>query len=81
MEPFDNFKPDVPMSVKMRRAREAIRRMAPEDRIYLLVKAGRMTEEEYTQAVERYRKKEARRRKSKSRRKMSPNKSGQAKTD
>jgi hypothetical protein len=81
MEPFDNFNPDVPMSVKMRRAREAIWRMAPEDRIYLLVKAGLMTEEEYKEAIERYREKEARRRKPRSRRKMSPNKSGRVKND
>jgi hypothetical protein len=74
MEPFDNFKPDVPMSVKMRRASDAIRRMAPEDRIHLLVEAGLMTEDEYKVAVERYRQKEAAQRKPKSRRKTRPNK-------
>jgi len=75
MEPFDNFKQDVPMSVKMRRASDALKRMAPEDRIYLLVKAGLMTEDEYKQSIERFREKEARRRKPKARRKTSPNKS------
>jgi hypothetical protein len=74
MEPFDNFKPDVPMSVKMRRASDAIRRMPMEERIHILVEAGLMTEAEYQQAVERYRQKEARRRKSRSRRKASSNK-------
>ena len=37
MEPFDNFKQDVPMSVKMRRASDAVRRMPMEERIYFLV--------------------------------------------
>jgi hypothetical protein len=55
--------------------------MAPEEQIHLLVEAGLMTEDEYKEAIERYREKEARRRKSKSQRKMSPNTSGQAKTD
>jgi hypothetical protein len=81
MEPCDNFERDVPMSVQMRRVSQAIRRMDPEDRIHLLVEAGLMTEEEYKEAVERYRKKQARRPKLKSRQKMSPNKSAQAKTD
>jgi len=81
MEPFDNFKPDVPMSVKMRRASDAIRRMAPEDRIHLLVEAGLMTEDEYKQSVERLREKEARRRKPKSRRKTGPDMARQAKAD
>jgi hypothetical protein len=81
MEPFDNFDPDVPMSVQMRRVSQAIRRMVPEDRIHLLVEAGLMTEDEYKEAIKRFREKEARRRKSKSQRKMSPNTSGQAKTD
>ena len=69
------------MSVQMRRVSQAIRRMDPEDRIHLLVEAGLMTEEEYKEAIERFREKEARRRKAKSQRKMSPNTSGQAKSD
>ena len=80
MEPFDNFEPDVPMSVQMRRVSQAIKRMDPEDRIHLLVEAGLMTEEEYQQAVERFREKEARRRKPNSRRKTSSGKSGKGGT-
>jgi hypothetical protein len=74
MESFDNFKPDVPMSVKMRRVREAIERMPMEERIHLLVGAKLMTEAEYQQAVERYRQKQARQRKAKSRRKTTQRK-------
>jgi acetyl-CoA carboxylase beta subunit len=74
MEPFDNFKPDVPMSVKMRRASEAFKRMAPEERIHLLVEAGLMTEVEYKEAVERLSQKTARPWKPKSRRKPNPKK-------
>ena len=81
MEPFDNFEPDVPMSVQMLRAREALKRMAPEDRIHLLVEAGLMTEDEYKPSIERFREKEARRRKPKSRRKTSPDKARKAKAD
>jgi hypothetical protein len=69
MESFDNFTPDVPMSIKMRRAREAFKRMTPEEQIYTLVEAGLMTEAEYQQAVERYQQKQARQRKPKPRRK------------
>jgi len=81
MEPFDNFKPDVPMSVRMRRASDAFRRMAPEDQIHVLVEAGLMTEDEYKQAVKRLREKEARGRKPGSRRKTSPKKSRAAGPD
>ena len=69
MESFDNFEPDVPMSVKMRRASEAFKRMTPEEKIHLLVDAKLMTEAEYQQAVERLRQKQARQRKPKPRRK------------
>ena len=69
MESFDNFTPDIPMSLKMRRVREAIERMPMEERIHLLVDAGLMTEAEYPKAVEHYRQKQARRRKAKPRRK------------
>lgn len=76
MEPFDNFKQVVPMSVKMRRASDAVRRLPMEERIHILVEAGLMTEDEYKQAVERLRQKEALRRKPKSRPRNSPNKPG-----
>jgi hypothetical protein len=75
MEPFNNYKQDVPMSVKIRRASDAVRRLPMEERIHILVEAGLMTEDEYKLAVERLRQKEALRRKPKSRRKARLNRS------
>ena len=43
-----------PMSVQIRGVSESLRKMAPRDRIQLLVKAGLMTQEQAEKAKSRY---------------------------
>jgi hypothetical protein len=43
---------DVPMAVRMQRVLAAVKRMGPQERVQLLIKAGLMTETEGADAIE-----------------------------
>ena len=47
------FPREVPMSVRMQRVLDAVKRMSYPERLQILVKAGLMTEAEYQEAIER----------------------------
>lgn len=72
---------EVPMSVRMARALESIKRMSPSEQVKLLVRAGLVPESEIPKAVRRLTETRGNRRKSKAHRSGSQKKAAKQSDD